>query len=253
MDQKLYVELDALLDTRLGTVSRLSEDAAIELLTNARYADRMSDDMGRLTDLITTDDYQAAYRQRDVDTLVVSRPTALSFMLAKIVSDLEQQMVAANPKVEAIEIDVNVYPYQLTAQENDDIAASIMARCATAAVVRTIYVPPRELTMEMIKVNEWVALIMYNFTDWAAEVIDRLEKYNVHLPSVTCFIPLMLISEDNLPTEEEMTAPNGQKTDPFEALKGFLAEVIAIEYMPAWMYTIIDLPPEAQPTQGEPS
>ncbi len=68
MREVILIELDALLDTRLGTISLMDEALARKML-DLDYPNRISDEFNLLSDEIDMSVYNRAYADRDIETL----------------------------------------------------------------------------------------------------------------------------------------------------------------------------------------
>lgn len=243
MDQKFFVELDALLDTRLGVISKLDPEAATELVGSLDYKLRQSDDMGLLTKRITTKQFHEAYEKRDVNTLMASGPTVINAYLSKVIDELEKQKAVTN-MIDSIEVDINIWPYQLTEDERMAICEAVTARCGLITPVRTVNIPPEELTFEYLKEKDYAVVILYNFSSWIEPYMERLDpKHLCRNPRMVIHAPAIL-KEGRLKPEDEIQSDNGQSIDPFDIARMFFAELFALQHMPVDMFCIIDPLPQ---------
>ena len=92
MKHLVLIELDVLFDTRIGTLSKFGDDVAIEVLENG-YRSRITDDISAFTKKITNEQFKEAYRNRDKETLKLSRMTNFIFTLRNIVTELETNIL----------------------------------------------------------------------------------------------------------------------------------------------------------------
>lgn len=241
MKQGILVELDALLDTRIATLASLSKEAAIQAL-EGEYHTRPSDEFDHLQSIVTDEEYQEAYRNRTVDVLRASLITPMNFLLSEMVKRLEKVHVYAQTRAESVEVTINVYPYQLTAEEMEDIAIAVYARTGYITPIKTISIPPQQQTIDWINREGYVTLIVYNFQEWADGVLAVLDKHPENAPGVTLLVPGLLKTVKGIPKPEEMVDGAGNQTNPFEATSMLLAEVIGIDFLPVELFSII--PPD---------
>ncbi len=240
MKQKILIELDALLDTRIAVVSQLSPEAAIDLL-NSDYRVRPSDEIGLFTDHITTEQFQEAYKKRDATVLPISRPTAIMFAVNQIVRKLEREMYTLKDKVESIEVEVNVYPYVLPQNVMDEIAINVMTMVGCVTPVRSVFYPPFHLTPTVIARGEYSALVLYNLQDWInGALVQEIDPANC-CPTVTLFAPALLKTIEGVPTNAELTDAQGVFTDPFLAHSRMFAQIIGLDFWPVDFFSIVDL------------
>jgi hypothetical protein len=236
---RIYVELDALLDSRIAVISSLDQRAAARLFNDPRYLNRASDDMGRIAKSFTNEAYQAAYAKRDVDILVNSRLTGIVLLLGQMLAELEKN-ATRTPFTEDVELHVNTYPYVLDAEESHQLMLSIHARASLRAEIKIIHMPIHELTMTTVKAMDYAALLMYNARQWAELAMVKNEQEKIYLPAVTLMGPQLLKTEEMDLTKEDLTAPDGTVWDPFDAVRLLLAELIHVEFLPIDLFCLID-------------
>lgn len=238
---RLMIELDMLLDTRIAAVSQLNQQAAIDLLTPA-YRQRISDDLGELTPLITTEEFKKKYALRNKETLMWARPTPMLYFFCLTVNQ-NVELSQSNENIEEIEIDINTYPYDLNDEEKDEICACLLTYINYPVVVRTIFMPPYALTINEIKLRQWTSLYMYNFRDWAESIIPNMTEATPKIPSVFIVAPELLKTQKELPAVDDMKMPNGQQVSPHQAVRILLSPFISIRYAPVEHVSLAELPP----------
>ena len=240
MRQRLLVELDMLLDTRIATVLLMNPTAALELLSPA-YRNRRSDELGELTKHITTEDFEKAYAQRSVETLRVARATPMALMFGRVVRDLLKELTNT-PRFDGVDVEVNVWPYQLSEQERVDIVTCVMAHINFPIQVKAVSIHPNELTFKRIDAEQWTAIFLYNFRQWAEYHVERYSETDPSLASRSMIIPELLKTvKEELP-KEDTKAPSGEALTPFNALRMMMSPIIAIQYVPVEMVSILEIP-----------
>jgi hypothetical protein len=244
MIANVLVELDMLLDTRISTVSLINEAAAVDLL-NDKYRNRDHDDLGEFTDKITTADFRKAYRTRDVMSLVKARPTPMAFVFGMSMQKKVEE-VKATAKYNQVRVDINVYPYELTDEEKVAMVESVMAYIKAEVFVSVVSYPIFELTLSKIKAQNYAAIYMYHFVDWAETHIEKLTEKDPMLPSVQLIIP-ELVYKSGLKTDATVVeGDNGKKLTltPFQALRMMMAPIMAVQFVPTELVSIMELPPD---------
>ena len=116
----ILVSLDCLLDTRLATVSKINLDIANKLLDGDDYHTRDQDVFVG----IDKEYFKEVYKNRDIETLKKSSLTNIVPLLRHLVSKLKEQSIV-RPFHDGGNIVVNMYPYKLTIDEQDEICAAI--------------------------------------------------------------------------------------------------------------------------------
>lgn len=110
-----YVTLDCLLDTRLGTLTRIDPKLAKAAIASGRYYNRLRDDFNLICG-VDNAQYEQAYTWRDKETLKNAKTT----LVYKLINDATAEsydMYTRGVIPTLPEIVVNYHPYVLTAKE----------------------------------------------------------------------------------------------------------------------------------------
>jgi len=220
--QRILVMLDALLDTRIATVSKLSESAAVGLL-GPDYFERYHDDFGLLTKgVVSTEAYQAAYAARDLETLQRSQMTGIVVMLNKMVATLQIQRVNT-PMVDEVTLEVNIWPYSLTSEQGEMYLTCIAAYIGMETPVTMVNIPPSALTPKAIA-ESWEAVILYDLDEWLKIHQEALIKFRI--PRNTLIAPARSATG---PLDLEELVRQGVTEHPFATCERELAEFVGLD------------------------
>lgn len=246
MQHRLLIQLDCLLDTRLAIISKCNPMVAKEIVQSAellsKYRTRVSDLMDDIHPGIDRDQFQRLYQNRDVETLMVSGPTELQFLLGVMIADMEKEANKGSPLITGVEIDVNVWPYKLNQEEKDMIAAAVTARAGIETPVRTVEIPTRELTSFFIKERGWIAIIHYSLEEWIKETFVHYDPDNppTCIPNVNFITPRLLMKTDGIENTSERLSPTGKPIDPFDSIRWWLSKLIGISFTEIGAFSIMD-------------
>lgn len=255
MDQNILCSLDVILDTRIATVDLLNSKAAADLLGSA-YLSRKTDDMGKLTPHITTEEYRAAYAKRDKSVLKRTRITAFMPYLVSILRRLDLSRINT-PHTSSVALDLNIYPYILTDEEKQVMVGAIRAYIGEIIPINIVSYAPRELTLRTIK-TKWSCVIIYDLMEWLSaqfdnDLIGRVEDGASRCPEVTLIAPEIYHDSNALPTEEDIVKmPDGSMDSP-AALEAIMAEFIGLNIMDLDMFSILPPPPDEAPSEDKPN
>lgn len=229
--QIVYVELDALLDTRLATVAKIDSDAAVTLVTGEEYFERQIDDFEALTG-IDVQTFREAYKARDIVTLQASRRTQAPQLLHELITKLEMAE-STTPYVEGLEVEVNVWPYELDNDEVDVLISAVMAFSGVETLVRAVRIQPADLTPKLIK-DYYSGMIMYNFREWFEL---QLRNFNaVKIPDLPILAPAIWYEKIPVPDDylSEGVKPN---INPFRLCEVGLYDVFQLNLLPAEVFS----------------
>lgn len=231
--RKVLVELDTLLDTRLGTLSRLDQKAARDAL-KGDYRQRRVDDFEKISKgRITNDDFWESYRRRDKETLARSRVTGIPLLLFDLSREVEGQKVAT-PFVEKFQIDLNVYPYEFEDWEQRELKALVRSYVAFETSVNIVSYPIEEITPIRIKEN-WGGVILYEFDRWFTQHVESLNENPI--PRCLMFVPALLVREPE--NESDLIVEEAENLTPFNVLEMSMVEYLALEMLKVEEFSII--------------
>lgn len=237
-EQRILVELDALLDTRIATIARLDPGIAADIV-GPRYFNRPTDQFHLLDNRIDDVAYQMAYASRDLDTMAIARPTAALDWLGKMVRDLEKQFEEGAPTVTSLAVDVNVYPYRLSDEEAAQVGMSIAYYIGKFTSVNVINVPLAELSFAYIRAHRYTAVILYNFKEWIEASFKQYgDKQPMGVPAVTMFVPSLMADYTEYMDEKNRRLPDGRLLDPYEVTRETFAPFIGLEFTPSGLFSL---------------
>jgi hypothetical protein len=229
---KIYLELDALLDTRLAVLHALSPDAAAQVVADDRYYHRLSNDFSWAG--ISKEVFDEAWDARTADVLPDATITQIPFVLGEMVHQLELAHMD-NPTARKPLVEVNVWPYELTEAERVTLTNAVLRRAGLDTTVTvTRFDPQKDLTMLRLR-KEYASLFMYNFTEWVNA--HQQEMQRVIAPRTTVMAPTLF--EQRVPNEEDLRAYGLHvNTDPAVLVEKAFAEFIALDAMPTYFFCI---------------
>lgn len=184
------VSLDVLMDTRLATLRRLNEDAAMQI-KDSWYHKRTTDVFDRNGSPISQLAYKAMYDARDEDTLKLATMTHLPRYLMTLIARLTTQQ--GMPLLsEQFQIDINLYPYQLDEQVKESIRMAMETYTNNAAVINLVDFAPEELTVQFVK-SKYQICFMYDFNEWLMHHTEEFSK--VTMPEVRFVAPRLYLKD----------------------------------------------------------
>lgn len=221
----IYVELDCLLDTRLGTVKRISEQAGANLLKEGKYYDRTHDELWRLTN-IDERLFKEVYHSRDHSVLKESRNT-LVYKLINGALDEQKDKFLRNIADDSGAVTVNVYPFELTNSFREAIELCV-ANLLIYPTVEVIREDPKDLPPKRLS-NSFEHAFIYDFEEYMGWHYRDIHN-NPGLPVVLHFPALGRGENPHLADYE--TIMNGLASIS-EGLMGYLN----ISFEPVWNYS----------------
>lgn len=191
----VYVPLDVLLDTRLGTIAKEDPDMAAGL-AETNYRNRQNDDF----DAITRMRFKELYAKRDKDTLKLSLVTEFVSILRET---LQSMAVSGGTEKhpQMPKLYVNLHPYQLDEEEESELGIILHNLIVMEGLeIELISKPMEELTPEYC-LDHFVLMAMYlDYNQWLDHHRFALHKQSCR--HIVLMVPAMY--DKSLPTEEQL-------------------------------------------------
>lgn len=227
--QAIYIEYDALIDTRLGTLARINSDVAKSVLESGTYHTRLNNEFPG----IDKTEFAEMYQKRDVDTLKMSIVTNAIRLLVDLVGTLAEQAIAT-PYHGGSKIVVNTYPYKLSAEEKDTIGLAIRGWIGNLAPVELVHIATKDLTPRYCK-DTYTLMIVYDHQEWMTTHAQAFIE--TRLPEVTMYVPALYF--ENTPTTEELEKLYKEAAHPMIALEMLASPIIQLKVIDVSFFSIL--------------
>ncbi len=188
MSNSLFVELDAIFDTRLSILNKYYSDEVIEKNLTVDYFNRPID---RFTD-IGYEDFKEKYAARDsnilLDTVVTHVPGLIKdYVFNSVKSAINGPTGKITPKVI-----VNVYPYKLSIKDKEFIRDMMVSLTNGYADIKMVDMSYKEITPQYLDSNVSL-MILYDYTQWL-DVNAEIFKYKT-IPDVSLIAPAIYFKD----------------------------------------------------------
>lgn len=183
--KRILTPLDAHLDTRLGTVARLNQDAAKRLLAGTDYWTRENDFWFQLTGgLIADDKFKEAYAQRGGPNTMATigasvRSGITPFIIRLLADDHINRLSQMGEPDDQIGLTINYWPYDFDSDMVEWLRDIMHELYGQTTVIELISVPMSEVTPQFLHEN-FAAAIMYEFPEWIKMHAVELGKIRIN-------------------------------------------------------------------------
>lgn len=191
--KSFLVDLDAIMDTRLGTLMQLHPglfEQCLALDYHLREAEVFPN--------VPMNIFKEVYDGRDRDTLKVSLITRIPDYIKIVVDSFKKNKILSKIDNKTI-VDLNIYPYKLTDEEIQNYCEELSLKLGEDVIVRPVNYSPKDLTPTIVK-NEYSCIIKYNFNTWLDEQAHAFNE--IRAPEVTVLLPNIYWNEK--PSEKEL-------------------------------------------------
>lgn len=169
----VYVDLDSLLDTRIGTLAKIDGKLAMETMLDLSYFQRDEN----VFKGVEKEVFKEEWTNRDKITLSLSFATMMCREIGRMVADLKMDD-AEQPLRGEVRLTVNTYPYVLTEEEAKDVEDVLMHYIQDTCPVDVVRWPLENITPQMLK-HDYVLLIMYDYGPWLEAQTDNFRKEQI--------------------------------------------------------------------------
>lgn len=233
---KFLVELDAILDTRVGLMDTLDPESAVKLVANPKYYERQVDKFEPLCGM-DDDIWKQAWKTRGIETLKHSLNSPTIDLLHYMVTEVEFRAVE-DPTLTGAMVDLNIYPYKLSPEEREALAMAVAQRVGVNAPIRIYNQPAEYFTPNLVR-TEYYAMLMYDHNAWFKAHQRELFATELGIPAVTMYAPKLALEEMPPPELCDFTKHGARPgIDIFEAVAHGLQQYITLEYLPINHYCL---------------
>ena len=230
----IYIDLDTLLDTRIGTLFRLNPDVAISTIDSSDYYSRLTDEFKD----IDIDEYRSLYEKRDIDTLKHSTITNILFILKEFIADTLKSVID-HPVYERIVLYVNTHPYEISNRDTNELIDVLQQHTFNSCEISIINKPLKDIDCLWVHTNV-SHLFIYHYNEWLN--LRGKELAHKGLPYTSLYCPRIYPS--HIPTEEENKEFNEIKGDMEMDQFSFFVELykymIQINFLPIDLFSIVN-------------
>lgn len=186
MKQRALIDIDMILDTRLGVLTRLNSEIAKDLVRSEWYRIRATDTFEDITNGgIKDSEFKEMYEAKEVETLFSSVFTNFLFYLRDDVNEFYPKMYVYGKEIELV-FEINVYPYKLLDSEKEIIKRAVARYVSFPAEVKVVDLAYHLLTPNHLNTN-YDMMTLYNYEDWLKYHHESL--YNNPIQDFTLFHP----------------------------------------------------------------
>lgn len=175
----LLIELDAILDTRKGTVAKLYPEVAEDLLYNVGYRKRLSDQLHLIDPRIDEKEYVFAYLKRDIETLDHSKASMITSYVNQLIRKIQMIIDGNNPYIKEVNVVVNYYPYKLSEEEQHLICSGVSSVMNLDRPVDMVYLEPKEITLDFLRESNIFTYVLYDFDLWSTVALPDVNGENL--------------------------------------------------------------------------
>lgn len=234
--QRILIELDALIDTRLGTIKRFWP----RRINNESLEEYHNRDHIRIWDIfhIPESEYLEKYKARDIDTLAYSFGTQLSVVLRALITTSIMK-AEANPHIGQVSVTLNLSPYVM----EPDMQLAFLKILDELLLVHDVKVGKELKTavdfidMSVLSAGavrkKFEGMIIYDLVEWLSTTNTLTAKEPS--PTLTVYFAALLYEDDD-EARRKITEDN---VNPFKTVRKALAGHFLADALDAELFNIV--------------
>lgn len=199
--KRVLIDLDCLLDTRLGLINHLNPEVASRIAKQEHYWSRDFTDWELLTEgEITNEQFNTAWKERGNDVIKQSMMTSIFLPLE---STLATHRINKEEGLSDFDVAlvINEWPYTLSDDVHDAIKEAVRFHLSGNPLVIFTRTSLDELTPQHM-VDNYHQVYMFDFLPWIKRHGFALEK--IHAPDLTVVVPRLFDQDPHdLDTEQK--------------------------------------------------
>lgn len=228
----IYIEIDALLDTRLGTIKHLWPDVYSDLMLSGAWWDRRSHDLSLLDPRINMEQFNSTFKARPPESIQNARMTGMVMSLFSIL-DATSQANVFGPHQKELAITIDTKGYAFSEDVKGDMTLALQHYLPVN--VQITYIDSGNLPFGYLdNCDAYDCMVIYDLDAWLhANKEDFVKKRS---PDLVVITPMLVLGK--VPTEEECTTVNGV-LNPFASVENQMVGIIAIHYWPVDRFSVL--------------
>ncbi len=190
----LYIDLDSLLDTRLGLFMSMSPELAAVIYNN-NYVTRINDNFSLMGYL----EFKERYKNRNKQVLKIPLPTMIIMFLEVHLTFLIQDNTYKGGDG-YIDVYLNLYPYEFSTQEKNLIVNGFRSKLPKKVTVIPVFDENPQVSFIKEKIH---TLVLYNGLDWVEHNVKHNKLQMGEINHVELIIPDIINTPVGVHLEKE--------------------------------------------------
>lgn len=238
----IFVELDALLDSRLGTLSKIDPKAVERVFKNDYYFKRTEDYFPGVKPEVFRD----AYAKRNFETLMAFPVmTGIVPVIRDLVASYSVESITA-PTISEVKLVVMTHPYELSDAEKQALLECLSYNLDGMCPVELTDLTHEELTPQHCSEN-YRDMVFYNFLEWASAQEQNIQSRR--MPTVQVIVPAF----QHIPLEsEDIEDMKARGVSVFEVAQQALSPIAHFRFIDARFFSAISPHIYSSPVQTSP-
>lgn len=249
MEKRILIDLDAILDTRLGIINKLQPELLERVAESSEYRLRKRDSFDWVPGLQSSKLIDA-WKNRDSELLPYSTMSLLMAVeLTNHLLEWDEIIMGNSPTVSKVSILVNMHPYDdLPDEVKDKICYAIALRLGVndPSDVKAVTWATESISLKELEKNSVVSYFVYDFDNWISHLYPDDENIDYEKTGFETYHDLSVIAPKLYTDAKDLdevlneSHPDIGKLDPFNATIQCFAPCFQLDFIPSVLYTRMD-------------
>lgn len=227
----ILITLDSILDTRQGTLLKISPEVAFEITSKEDYHARQSDEFVSEKYGALSPELFEKVKDKFKDEIIFNSLKTKMYMFLQELIDGYVKLALSTPHVSTITLEVNLHPYTFTDTQAEYLLKALIAHLGNAAAISIVNFDINELPLKSIA-EKYDSIIMYNPVNWLNNrhnelKLGILKELNLYLPRMNTVRAL---------TAKERKSISKNVADVYMFTEMVFAGFIKLKYIPVESY-----------------
>lgn len=231
---RILVDIDCLLDTRIGAASMLSPEHTAKVLGES-WSKRTKDSVILDGAPFSSQDYNTLLNSGSKDVLKHSLPTLMTNFIYGTIRDYDMEPTTGS-SYNKHHVVVNLAPYSFSKEECDLLIEILESRIPNAESVTVTAVPLHLLTPAYLRSTNVTHYIRYDLQTWLDMYVEIL--LGDPIPSIFMHCPKLLVKEVSEMDNPDEVSEALKSMSPYEAMELQFAMYVALRFIDAGYFSI---------------
>ena len=229
--KNFYVDLDSIFDIRLNVIERIDPQAPARLIAN-KYHKRQAD----YFEGIDPETFRALYDEYSFENLQGCVKTNIFQFLADTCFDVIKETIALEIDLnDRPKLEINVWPYELTEQEQRILRALAFAELGGKIEVLVVNIDLKDMAPQQCQ-NRYFFMVMYHYYRWINAQADALAK--AFYPTLVLVGPQIIFERDPA-VDDELHDLLESGINPLAVLEAGIAPRITLRLISPEVFSIV--------------
>lgn len=227
----ILITLDSILDTRQGTLLKISPEVAFEITSKEDYHARESDEFTSEQYGTLSVELFERVKEKFKDEIVFNSLKTKMYLFLQELIEGYVNLSLSTPHVSTVTLEVNLFPYTFTETQVEYLLKALVAHLGNSASISIVNFDINELPLKSVA-EKYDSIIMYNPVSWLNSRHNELKVGT--LKELKLYLPRM--NTTRALTDKERKTMSKSVSDVYKFTEMVFGGFIKLKYIPVESY-----------------